>query len=161
MTQEFGPLDVIGVIFDDADPPAALPGWHVNSPWPIAAFAPNLVTPATPRRVFAGGQTVCYTFNSEAEFLAALEAADLSAPLPVPRSVTMRQARLALLGAGKLAQVDSTIASMPEPSRSAAQIEWNYSNEVQRHSGFVDVLGPALGLSSAQIDALFRAAAAL
>lgn len=84
----------------------------------------------------------------------------LNAPV-VPQSVTMRQARLALLGAGKLAMVDAAIDSMPEPNKSAARIEWEYSNEVQRHNGFVEALGPALGMTSAQIDALFVAAAKL
>ena len=79
----------------------------------------------------------------------------------VPDSVTMRQARLALLGAGKLADVDAAINSMSEPTRSAARIEWEYSGEVQRHNGFVAALGPALGLTEAQIDALFIAAAKL
>lgn len=79
----------------------------------------------------------------------------------IPSAVTMRQARLALLGAGKLTAVDAAIAALPEPQRSAALIEWEYSGEVQRHNGFVAALGPALGLSAAQIDALFIAAASL
>lgn len=82
-------------------------------------------------------------------------------PVPVPVEITMRQARLALLGAGKLAAVDTAINAMPEPAKSAAKIEWEYSNTVQRHNGFVAALGPALGLTDAQIDALFVAAAAL
>ena len=83
-------------------------------------------------------------------------------PAPaVPQAVTMRQARLALLGAGKLAAVDTAIAALSEPTRTAAQIEWEYSNEVQRHNGIVSQLGPALGLTDAQIDALFLGAAAL
>lgn len=86
----------------------------------------------------------------------------VSAVVPVvPDSVTMRQARLALLGAGKLAMVDAAIDTMPEPNKSAARIEWEYSNEVQRNNGFVSALGPALGMTSAQIDALFVAAAKL
>lgn len=79
----------------------------------------------------------------------------------IPSAVTMRQARLALLGAGKLTAVDAAIAALPEPQRSAALIEWEYSGEVQRHNGFVAALGPALGLSAAQIDALFVVAATL
>ena len=79
----------------------------------------------------------------------------------VPHAVTMRQARLAMLGAGVLASVDAAINAMPEPTKSAAKIEWEYSQEVQRHNGFVAALGPSLGLSSAQIDALFVAAANL
>jgi hypothetical protein len=73
----------------------------------------------------------------------------------------MRQARLVLLGSGLLASVDTAIAAMPEPQKSAAHIEWEYSNVVQRHNGFVSALGPALGLTEAQIDALFIAGAKL
>ena len=83
-------------------------------------------------------------------------------PAPVvPSSVTMRQARLALLGAGKLAAVQEAIDALPEPTKTAAQIEWEYSNEVQRHNGLVAALGPALNLTSDQIDALFIEAAKL
>jgi hypothetical protein len=86
----------------------------------------------------------------------------VSAIVPeVPQSVTMRQARMALLGAGKLSAVDAAINSMPEPQKSAARIEWEYSNEVQRANGLVSALGPALGMTDEQIDALFVAAAKL
>lgn len=86
---------------------------------------------------------------------------DAAMPPAVPAMVTMRQARLALLGAGLLASVDTAINAMPEPQRSAARIEWDYSSAVQRHNGFVQSLGPALGLSESQIDDLFRVAATL
>ena len=84
-------------------------------------------------------------------------------PLPpvVPQSVTMRQARLALLAAGKLAAVNSAIAAMASPQKEAAQIEWEYSQTVERDRPFVLTLGAALGLDDAQLDALFVAAAAL
>ncbi len=79
----------------------------------------------------------------------------------VPAEVTMRQARMALIGAGKLAQVDAAIASMQEPQRTAATIEWEYSNALQRSNPFVSQLGAALGLDAAAIDALFVEAAKL
>lgn len=79
----------------------------------------------------------------------------------VPAAVTMRQARLALFMAGKLADVDTAIAALPEPAKTAAQIEWEFSNELQRSNPLVLTLGPALGLTSEQIDALFIAASAL
>ena len=79
----------------------------------------------------------------------------------VPATVTMRQGRLALLAAGKLAMVAAAIATLPEPQKSAALIEWNYSNELQRNNAFVATLGGALGLTEAQVDQLFIAAAAL
>lgn len=83
------------------------------------------------------------------------------APPQVPQSVTMRQARLALLGAGLLDGVDAAIAALPSPQKEAAKIEWGYSQEVQRHNGFVSVLAPLLSLTEAQIDALFIGAAKL
>ena len=93
----------------------------------------------------------------------ALTAAEMTAiaKAKVPASVTMRQGRLALLAAGKLAQVDAAIASLPEPQKSAALIEWNFSNELQRGNAFVATLGAALGLSDAQVDQLFIQAAQL
>ena len=83
------------------------------------------------------------------------------APAAVPAAVTMRQARLALLGAGLLSSIDAAIAALPSPQKEAAAIEWEYSQEVQRHNGFVSVLAPMLGLTEAQTDALFVQAATL
>ena len=73
----------------------------------------------------------------------------------VPSSVTMRQARLALLGAGLLASVDAAIDSLPSPQKEAARIEWEYATEVQRSSGLVPMMVVALGLDDAALDALF------
>lgn len=79
----------------------------------------------------------------------------------VPKSVTMRQARLALLQAGKLATVNAAVANMPGDAGEAARIEWEYSQEVHRDKALVLALAPVLGLNDAQLDALFVAAAAL
>ena len=82
-------------------------------------------------------------------------------PPAVPTAVTMRQARLALLGAGALAGVEAAINALPSPQKEAARIEWEYATEVQRSSGLVPMMGAALGLDDAALDALFIAAAAL
>lgn len=83
-------------------------------------------------------------------------------PAPVITSVTMRQARLALLGAGLLDDVDAAIAAIPDTVQSrAAQIEWEYAQTVDRNSAFTQQLAPALGLTDQQLDALFTQAAAL
>ena len=79
----------------------------------------------------------------------------------VPQEVTMRQARLALHAAGKLAAVNAAINALPDPPKTAALIEWEYSSTVRRDSQFVSMLGPALGLDSAALDALFVAASKL
>lgn len=80
---------------------------------------------------------------------------------PVPKEITMRQARLALLDASLLSSVQPAIDSLPEPSKTKAQIEWDYSNALQRDNSFVATLGGALGLSSEDIDNLFIQAARL
>ena len=91
------------------------------------------------------------------------EIAGTSAPSAAPQGftpkiVTMRQARLALLAAGKLDQVNAAIAAMPEPQRSAAHIEWEYAQVVQRGSALVVGLAEGLGMYPEQMDALFVAA---
>ena len=73
----------------------------------------------------------------------------------VPEAVTMRQARLALHANGLLASVQPAITTLPEPQRTQAQIEWDYSNGLERGNAFVATLGAALGLNAAGIDALF------
>lgn len=82
-------------------------------------------------------------------------------PPVIPQSVTMRQARLALHASGLLASVQPAISALPEPQRTQAQIEWDYSNGLERGNAFVATLGAALGLNAAGIDALFVQAAQL
>ena len=83
------------------------------------------------------------------------------APPYVPPVVSMRQARLALLGAGLYADVNAAIDSLPSPQKEAARIEWEYATEVQRASGLVPTLGAALSLTEAQLDSLFVTASTL
>lgn len=111
-------------------------------------------TVALPKAVIGAGTVV--------PWVGELPAAPAPPPPPVPQSITMRQARLVLLGAGKLAAVDTAIAAIvDEPTRKAAQIEWEFSNELQRNNTFVRMLAPGLQLTEAQVDALFVAGAKL
>ena len=100
------------------------------------------------------GIEIDLTESEIAEILAEREIA--AAPL-IPQVVTMRQARLALLGAGLLDTVETAIMG----AGPAAKIEWDYATEVQRASGLVPAMATALGLTDAQIDALFAQAATL
>lgn len=75
----------------------------------------------------------------------------------IPKSVTMRQARLALLQSGLLSQVNAAVASADE----ATKITWDYSSEVHRNHPFVATLAAALNLSDSQLDGLFTLAASL
>ena len=79
-------------------------------------------------------------------------------PPTVPPSVTMRQARLALLAAGKLGAVAPTINALPSPDNQRAAIDWETLTTVERSSPLVLALGAALALDSAALDALFVAA---
>lgn len=81
--------------------------------------------------------------------------------LSVPQSVTMRQARLALVQTGMLTQANDAVAAMPGAQGDAARIEWEFSSTVERHWPLVQALGAALGLTEAQLDDLFRLAATL
>ena len=80
-----------------------------------------------------------------------------SLPPEVPYAVTPRQARLALLNIGKLAEVDAAIQASTE----ANKITWEYAIEITRDDPLVTFFGSELGFTSDQIDDLFRAASNL
>lgn len=83
-------------------------------------------------------------------------------PTPVPESVSMCQARLALVASGITeAQVDAAIETLASPTREFARIEWNHRDTVVRASNLVAALAGLLTLSAAQIDDLFVLAATL
>ena len=131
---------------------AAIPGRTTDIAPPDASMT---TTPGAPRANWDGRAWVMQPYVTEP--------APSTAPPPpiVPAVVTMRQARLALLGAGLLSQVNSAIAGMTGMQGEAARIEWEFSSDVRRQQPLVMALGPALGLSAAQLDALFVAAGAL
>lgn len=79
----------------------------------------------------------------------------------VPQSVSMRSARLALLQAGVLTTVNTTIANMTGAEGDAARIEWEYAQEVRRDSPLVLSLIPLLGMTDIEIDGLFILAGSL
>lgn len=93
----------------------------------------------------------------------AIRAAELTNPPPVPviTSVTMRQARLALLQQGLLTQVNNAVASMPGAQGDAVRIEWEFSSTVERNRPLVQSLSATLGMTSQQLDDLFALAATL
>lgn len=88
------------------------------------------------------------------------DAMRMPAKVPVT-SVTMRQARLALLGAGLLSGVNAAIAGLQNPTKEAASIEWEYAATVERNSTLVSTLAGALNLDDSALDALFASAAVL
>lgn len=76
---------------------------------------------------------------------------------PVPQTVSPRQARLALLGAGLLDQVNNLLNA----AGGANLITWEYATQINRTDALIAALAGSLNLTAAQIDALFVAAAGL
>lgn len=80
----------------------------------------------------------------------------------VPVSVTRRQARQALLLAGKLVDVQPAIDAIPDPlQKGLAQIEWDDATDYDRNRPLVIQIGAALGLDEHGLDELFIQAAKL
>lgn len=77
--------------------------------------------------------------------------------LSVPYSITPRQCRLLLLQQGLLDTVEGLIAGRDK----ATKITWEYALEFKRDDPLLIDLGVDLGLTSAQIDQFFIAAAQL
>ena len=105
--------------------------------------APPAFDPATQSCLFQGGVWVV---------------ADVVPPAPVvPEAVTRFQARAALAQAGLL---ESVTAMMEQPGTPiVVKLAWTDALEFRRHSPTVLSLAGALGMSSAQLDALFISAA--
>lgn len=83
-------------------------------------------------------------------------------PAPVPTSLTMKQARRALLRAGLIDAVVPALAAIPDAiERRDAMIVWEFANSVERTDPMVVMLAAAFELDEAALDALFIAGAAL
>ena len=104
-----------------------------------AIFTPRFWN-GPPLLVFAGAKTHYYVFESEVqarELIGTDEDGNLAPtfdqPITVPKLVTMRQAKLALLQVGMLDAVDTAIATIEDDTeRKKAQLEWEYAQEVER-----------------------------
>lgn len=81
----------------------------------------------------------------------------ITAAVPIPTSVTPRQVRLLLLQQGLLANVETMIAAADK----ATQITWEFATEFKRDNPLLEQLAKALGLTDAQVDQFFIAAAQL
>ena len=81
----------------------------------------------------------------------------LVAPALAPDAISMRQCRLQLLSMQLLATVNSAVSEMDE----AAQIEWEYANDVTRGFPLVVAMQQLLEMTDEDVDNFFTAAAAL
>lgn len=74
----------------------------------------------------------------------------------IPKSITMRQARLYLLNLGLLDEVEVIVSK-----NKAWQIEWEYANEVLRTNQLISALQQSLNLSDIDVDTMFIEASKL
>ena len=83
-------------------------------------------------------------------------------PAAVPKEVTMRRVRLALLQMGRLDDAEAAIAAIEDEAlRRAAQIEWEYAHEIARSNPIVQQVAETLKISESDMDALFTLAGGL
>lgn len=73
-------------------------------------------------------------------------------------SITMRQARLALLNEGLLTTVDEAIANSTDE---VLKVEWEYATEVRRDWSSLIAMAISLGMTEEQLDDLFIKASKL
>lgn len=78
-------------------------------------------------------------------------------PSIVPDAITPRQARLALLNAGLLDQIEQAMKSMDK----ATNITWEFANEIDRSDPLLEAIGKQFRLSDLEIDNIFRLASEL
>lgn len=70
--------------------------------------------------------------------------------------ITPRQARQAIAINGySIEYIEGVISSLPEPSRSLALIEWEYSTAFIRRNPLVSQIGAVLGLTEDELDDLW------
>ncbi len=99
--------------------------------------------------------------QEELDAIAAEEAARVRIS-KVPRTVTRRQARQALLLRGKLALVQPAIDAIPDATqRGLMQIEWDDSLSFDRDRPSLISIGAAIGYDSLGLDDVFTFAATL
>ena len=122
---------------------------------PNFVYAPGYTLKAEDKDTYTYPQDGWYWFDTLDDALVGIP------KLVNPLAVTMRQARLALLGAGLLDMVNTAISNMPGVEGDAARIEWEYAHEVRRDSPLVSGLAAALSLTEEQLDQLFVVAAGI
>lgn len=81
---------------------------------------------------------------------------------PDIKPVTPRQIRQAWILSGKLlSEIDNAINMLPEPTRSLAKTEWEYSTMVFRRNKLVGLLAQAQGYTEDELDQLWIFAGSL
>ncbi|MFT3992441.1 MAG: hypothetical protein QM680_13635 [Luteolibacter sp.] len=86
---------------------------------------------------------------------------EIETVLPVPAEVPLWAFRVVAIEAGLKDAIETAIAAMEDPAKTAALELWERGNFVTRDSPTVVALTPLLGLTTEQVDDYFRQAAIL
>ena len=76
----------------------------------------------------------------------------------VPKTITMRQTRLALIQAGLLDTINNAVANGTDE---VMKVEWEYADEVKRDWDNLNTITTGLGMTERQVDDLFILAGTL
>ncbi len=133
---------------------------HLDEYRETGELAPLNDTDVIPVRVLVR-QGVVVEYERRRDALPRPEA--IPVPEPVPATVSNQQLRLALIDAGIMpSAILAQLQAMPAgAAKERALAAWEYANEFRRDHPLVTALSAQLGLTSAQVDSLFRAAATL
>ena len=117
--------------------PLALPEYDVNT-----------------QKLVEGGEEIIDGLKYKTYVTVALTAEELEAKFKasVPQSITMRQARLALVEGGLLATINNAIA---QGTDEVMKVEWEYSDEVRRDWDSLITMANGLGMTEDDLDNLF------
>ena len=81
---------------------------------------------------------------------------------PVPEPVTRRQAKVALLQAGLLDEVEAGIEAITDTiTKRIAKLDWSEAQEFRRDWPLLNQLAAGMGITDGQLDELFRVAAGI
>lgn len=129
----------------------------VNSAAPSATHVFNGANNyAAAAQHFAGWSKVCRNDENWD-----VEPCDVDPQPTVPDRISARQIRLWLIAAGtQLTQIDTLIDGIEDQQqRDYTRVEWEYAPYIERTHPMVATFAAALGLTEAQVDAGFIAAA--
>ena len=111
----------------------------------------------------ADGSTLLTDGADESRMLLVPSGGDVEAAImefftaPVPEAVSPRQIKLALLAEGMLDPIEAFVSGADR----AVQIAWEYAVEFRREDPLLTQMAAGFGMSSGQVDDLFRHAATL
>lgn len=133
-------------------------GAQVDSGGSLARFAP--LAPLPPAPDSKPGDAPTYPEVPDSTLADAI-ANPAPEPVAVPESVTRRQLKEQLIRMDRIHEVEAAVSAIPGTPGRIARNWWAEATQFERAHPLVSQLGASLGLTEAEIDAAFVAAAQL